>query len=275
MKSRSFNLRNSSALHSSVRRCSRLMSCVRYVFVPSLLFAMVLIVNSTTSAAAEEEIKTENAIINQVMWSEVAKSGRLPSEGELVDDAEQGSVIKIQRHAGSAQLVRLAAIDQPGIEVKQYMLRGRVRYENVDAIGYLEMWNVFPEPKKGSYFSRTLAPSGPLGKIEGSSPWRDVQLPFFINKADFPAPERLEINVYLPGKGTVWLSNLEVVELPASAMPGAGMTLAGIMMWVSILIGTMLLISVVATGLAYAMTKGRASKPVGDELRRMQAMDIG
>ncbi|MFO1066786.1 MAG: hypothetical protein U0892_23250 [Pirellulales bacterium] len=66
-----------------------------------------------------------------------------------------------------------------------------------------------------------------------------------------------------------------MVELPASAMPGAGMTLAGIMMWVSILIGTLLLISVVATGLAYAMTKGRASKPVGDELRRMQAMDIG
>ncbi|MFO1066787.1 MAG: hypothetical protein U0892_23255 [Pirellulales bacterium] len=176
------------------------MSCVRYVFVPSLLFAMVLIVNSTTSAAAEDDAKTENAIIKHVVWSEVAKSGRLPSEGELVDDAEQGSVIKIQRHTGSAQLVRLAAIDQPGIEVKQYMLRGRVRYENVDAIGYLEMWNIFPEPKKGSYFSRTLAPSGPLGKLEGARHSATCSYPSSSTRPTFLRPSVLKSTCIFPAK---------------------------------------------------------------------------
>ncbi len=126
--------------------------------------------------------------VTTVRWQELAKANKLPKEVSVVEEAGQGTVIKIERGENSPQLIELTTLEKPAIQGKAYALRGRIRYENVDAIGYVEMWNNFPEPKKGSYFSRTMAPSGPLGHLKGSSPWRELQIPFFINQPGFPAP---------------------------------------------------------------------------------------
>jgi hypothetical protein len=97
-----------------------------------------------------------------------------------------------------------------------YVVTGEVRYEGVQGQGFLEMWSVFAGG--GRYFSRTMDPSGPMGILTGSSDWRAFALPFYLNGV--APPERLEINVVLPGTGTVSVRNLRLGGL--ETIPHAG-----------------------------------------------------
>jgi hypothetical protein len=83
-----------------------------------------------------------------------------------------------------------------------------VRYEAVEAISYLELWNHFPDGSQ--YFSRTLGEFGAMQKLEGSSGWRPFALPFDATGA--PAPSRLVFNVVLAGRGGVELGPLKLLE---------------------------------------------------------------
>jgi uncharacterized membrane protein YphA (DoxX/SURF4 family) len=100
-------------------------------------------------------------------------------------------------------------IDRPPITKDPYALTGRVKYEGVEGTGYIEMWSHFGE--HGAFFSRTLMDHGPMQGLSGSSDWREFHLPFYRGP-DVPPPERLVINVVLPGLGTVYLSPLKLVE---------------------------------------------------------------
>jgi hypothetical protein len=111
---------------------------------------------------------------------------------------------------------RLLTIDRPRITAARYALRGSVRYEGVEREGYLEMWNLFPNG--GRFFSRSLAQEGPMQSLHGSSGWRPFVLPFF-NDAGAPPPSRLEVNVFLPGRGSVFLGPLELVQFGPSDNP--------------------------------------------------------
>jgi hypothetical protein len=114
---------------------------------------------------------------------------------------------------------RIFSLDAPGVTGDSYAITGRVAYDDVAGDGYLEMWSDFAEG--GRYFSRTLAASGPLAKLSGSSPERDFALPFFLTP-DAPRPSRLEVNVVLPGAGHVVVSDLRFVpDASAATVPGA------------------------------------------------------
>src|SRR5260370_38705318 len=81
------------------------------------------------------------------------------------------------------------------------------------------MWNHFRTAKPGSreekYFSRTLGESGPMRKITGTSKWREFKLPFDRTGAS-NAPVRLQFNLVLRGRGTVYLSPVKLVEYPGA-----------------------------------------------------------
>ena len=64
---------------------------------------------------------------------------------------------------------------------------------------------------EGQYFSRTLGDSGEMGKITGTRDWRNFTLPFDPTGASSP-PTRLEINLILPGHGTVYLTPVKLVR---------------------------------------------------------------
>lgn len=102
---------------------------------------------------------------------------------------------------------RLTVITAPGIQVDGYAIEGTVRYEAVDGTGYLEMWSYMADGSR--YFSRTLADSGPMASLIGDSPARPFELPFSLNGAD--GPQRVEVNVVLPSRGTVWVGPLTLV----------------------------------------------------------------
>lgn len=109
---------------------------------------------------------------------------------------------------GKPSAVTVLTIERPKIAGPRYAITGQVRYEGVDSPGYLELWNHFPDGSQ--YFSRTLAESGPMMKLQGTSGWRSFTLPFDATGA--PPPARLVVNVVLPGRGVVYLGPLKLTE---------------------------------------------------------------
>jgi hypothetical protein len=156
-------------------------------------------------------------------WDQLQKQGRI-SAGTVMPP-ESGSSdhrLKVENTTSSPLTVTVLTIDQPQIAGPRYSLSGRLRYENVDGAGYLEMWNYFPGGRQ--YFSRTLADQGPMMKIQGTSGWRSFVLPFDATGA--PQPTRLVVNVFLPSRGSVYLGPLELREESgaASGQRGDGTT---------------------------------------------------
>ncbi len=94
-----------------------------------------------------------------------------------------------------------------------YVVRGRIQYWNIEGIAYLEMWNILPDGSR--YFSRTLGEYGTMQRIQGLSGWREFELPFNLMNAK-PESVTLEINVVMPGKGTIELSGLTVSDIQTS-----------------------------------------------------------
>lgn len=167
-------------------------------FARAAAVAAVVAFAMSSSVAAQEPVM-------QINWATSA-----PASGQVVDGNAQVSA------DGSGGLFPLIAVNVPDLGRVGFSVRGRVRYSDVAGSGYLEMWSVFADG--GRYFSRTLGTEGPMAVVTGTSDWRPFELPFFLEGA--APPNRLEINVVLPGSGTVEIGPLEVVRL-AEAGSGA------------------------------------------------------
>lgn len=139
------------------------------------------------------------------------------------------TAVKIENTNNYRLQLTLATITNPKISTQYYAVQGEVRYDAVQGDGFLEMWNYFPPSKpglpEGEYFSRTLGESGEMGKISGTSGWRAFSLPFNSTGASGP-PTRLQINLILPGRGTIYLGPMKLVQysgVPAAGNTGPGM----------------------------------------------------
>jgi hypothetical protein len=117
----------------------------------------------------------------------------------------------------SPSTVHLLTIVQPAVTQPRYAVTGEVSYAGVEGEGFLEMWSHFQPAQPGlpsqRAFSRTLARSGRLGRISGSSGWRAFELPMDATGAT-GSLSRLELNLTLPGTGTVHVGPLTLVEYP-------------------------------------------------------------
>ena len=120
-----------------------------------------------------------------------------------ISGSVDGDAIRITGSAGPRSYP-LVTVDRPGVS-DRYAVEGRVRYAGVEGTAFLELWSVFADGSR--YFSRTLAATGPLQSITGSSGWRGFALPF---DAAGGRPVRLELNLVLPGRGTVWVGPLRL-----------------------------------------------------------------
>jgi hypothetical protein len=120
------------------------------------------------------------------------------------------SCLKVENSDGLPVQVALATLTNVAVTGRFYSVSGEVRCDGVEGDGYLEMWSVFPN---GRYFSRGLEPSGPMGKISRTSGWRPFFLPFDC-KGTGEKPAQLEINLVLPGRGTVYIGPIKFSENP-------------------------------------------------------------
>ena len=139
--------------------------------------------------------------------------------GELIS-VEGVSALKIENTNDTPLQVALFTVSKPPISNLTYAVTGRIKYENVRGDGYLEMWNYFPPLQpglpEGQFFSRTLGLSGEMGKITGTSDWRNFALPFDRTGASGP-PTHLDLNLLLPGRGTVYLGPFTLVQFSGRA----------------------------------------------------------
>jgi hypothetical protein len=168
------------------------------------------LVLGATGVLAEE-------VLQELSWSSLQQAGRIAAGAVLPPDGGRPfHRLRVETPPGQPALVRVLTIERPAITRSRYAITGLVRYEAVGKTGYLEMWNFFPGG--GQYFSRTLAETGPLRWLEGTSDWRPFVLPFF-NANNAPAPTRLTFGVTLPAGGRVDLGPLRLVQYDSGEDP--------------------------------------------------------
>ncbi len=185
------------------------------------------------SAAAGGE---PDKVLRRLSFTELQKSGALKS-GTVETGADSAGVLRLENATGQARLFPITTIENPGIAAQAFALRGRVRYENVTGTGYLELWTSYPSGAR--YFSRTLAETGPMQGLSGTSAWREFMLPF-NQTGTREQPDRLELNVALPGAGTVYLDGVELIENPAAAAAMSTAQLANIGVMAVCILGVLL-----------------------------------
>jgi hypothetical protein len=156
--------------------------------------------------------------LREIDLSNLRKQGKV-TIGEAIEPNAGCSFaqLRIQNLQGEKKTFAVLTISEPCITATSYALTGKVRYENIEGTGYLEMWNHFPDGKM--YFSRTLGDSGPMQSLSGSSDWRPFTLPFYINTPNLH-PTQLEFNVVLPGRGTVYLGPIKLVQFDKGQLAG-------------------------------------------------------
>lgn len=177
---------------------------------------VVLVVLSAGICAAGEAPKSPVATVD---WVKQQEAGALKS-GEVVTDHDGTSPrLKIVNTKTGTQSIPLCEIVSPAITTPSYAVRGKIRYEIVVGVGFLEMWNHFADA--GQYFTKTMDTSGPMGMVTGTSPEREFILPFHTLRQT-SAPTKLVINLVLNGPGTVEIGPLELVPIDEmTAMGGA------------------------------------------------------
>jgi hypothetical protein len=153
-----------------------------------LSVAVTFLVSMPAAAAAQTEID----------WASGDPLSGTVVDGELLLDIEEPGVYP------------LLVIEEPGVGPPRFTLDGTIRYEEVAGTAYLEMWTVLADESR--YFTRTLAESGPLGSMRGTSDTRPLSLPFELGEGG-PVPDRLEINLVTEGSGRFWLGPLTIVPI--------------------------------------------------------------
>jgi hypothetical protein len=152
----------------------------------------------------------------KISWSQLEREGRVKDAQVLPADARtRFETLQVVNPRSEPRSVTVLVLNQPRVTSSRYAVRGQVRYEQMEGTGYLEMWSFLTGG--GRYFTRTLAGVGPLASLTGSSPWRPFLLPFDTNGQG--AADRLIVNVVFGGRGTVFLSPLELIQYSGSEDP--------------------------------------------------------
>jgi hypothetical protein len=155
--------------------------------------------------------------LREYSWSALQAAGQVQI-GEIIPVGSKNTeeCLVIENRSGDHMAAQILTVDQPGITSAIYALRGSIKYEGIEGVGYLEMWSYFPGG--GRYFSRSLAGSGVMGSLRGSSGWRETVLPFSATGTP-DHPTRLVVNLVLPSKGRVWLSALKLYQYQTDEDP--------------------------------------------------------
>jgi len=161
--------------------------------------------------------------VRSIQWSDLQRQGKLPG-GLILPAGETAEFESLRLEvAEPGKTVALVTIENPGVDTAKFAVQGTIRYDDIEGAGYVELWVRFADGQR--FYTRTLADTGPLAAITGTSDWRMFSLPFdSLGRPDFPT--RLEVNLVLPQGGTVQLSGLRVVTLrddPRIPDPNAGL----------------------------------------------------
>ncbi len=144
-----------------------------------------------TPAWAEEPVL-------EVRWDALDKADGLLT-GKVLPGVP-GGALRVETDNDGPHNIVLWTVDAPPLkEGARWRIEGNVRYLNVSGEGHLIMMSKL---EGRDYVAKTVAPSGPLGRISGHSDWRRFVLPFDAQDKKTP-PEKLTLQLFLSGEGTV------------------------------------------------------------------------
>jgi hypothetical protein len=176
------------------------------VFVSYIFLVRSISPTSSSVGFAEDTLR-------EIKWSDPNLRGNV-TVGEVIEpNADCPFVqLKVQNTQEEKKTFSILTISDPYITSNRYSLTGMVKYEHVQFPGYLEMWSYFPNGEM--YSSRGQDDSGPMQSLTGSSNWRPFILPF--HNASGIRPIKLDFNIILPLRGTVYLGPLKLVQFEKS-----------------------------------------------------------
>jgi hypothetical protein len=157
-------------------------------------------------------------LVREYDWKQLAQRHELPG-GEIVP-MDGTWILKIENTKDTPLFFRLLTITNPPISKMVCAILGRVKFEQVQKENGIEgqmSWMVHfadkmvigsPYESGGFKFANTF-------DFSGTSDWTD--LVFSSDRAEYMglwsnAPPKLEISIYLPARGTVYLRPLQLVE---------------------------------------------------------------
>jgi hypothetical protein len=170
----------------------------------SLLVGVLTLLWTVSAAVADHQ---ESRVLR---WPELQGQGKLLG-GQVQSAGENGWQSLRIGNAGLAPMrCPIVTLDHLSPTSNNIAVEGQMQYEKVAGDAYLEMWTILPDGRR--FFTRTLAETGPLQKITGTSGWRSFSLPFsFLDQS--PKDVILEISIFMPGAGTVNIGPLRIVNL--------------------------------------------------------------
>jgi hypothetical protein len=122
--------------------------------------------------------------------------------------------------------------------------------------------------------------TGLMACISGSSGWREFSLPFMVNDESVPLPAQLQLNLVLPNKGVVWMSDVTLSECPLPSQMAANQSATPLTAaaafspsW-GLLIGLCLLVAILASLAGAGLLIFKQKRSQHNEMRRMEAMNI-
>lgn len=189
---------------------------------------IALAIGLATSLAGAE------VTVQEFSWSKLRDEERLVV-GQVVpaDSTTPFETLVVENTVSSPATFTVLVIENPGITSSNYAVRGRIAYEGVEekmlflegeewklqaveGSGDVEMWSCFPDGTRDS--SRTIGNSEALQYREGTSDWQEFEVRSRLGRKR-KRPDRLIINVVLPGKGKFRLGPLRLIEYGERDVP--------------------------------------------------------
>ena len=176
-----------------------------------LIAASSLLLFACSATATAEEV------VRDISWRKLNEAGKL-LDGQLQvnENPQAADALKVDSPENRPNVKRLLVLDRPELSKFRYAIVGEVAHENVTAGSHLEMWNTFSGGQM--YFTKSMAPSGPLKELGGTSDWRPFVLPFF-SAEEMGTPIRIELNVVFTAVGSVSLRAVRLVEYSDDESP--------------------------------------------------------
>jgi hypothetical protein len=163
---------------------------------------LAMLIATCLSAGCRQET------LRELDWSKNDRSG----DGQVLESgpATPFARLEIVNRYGTHRTYKIGTFTPPTFIEKRYAIVGRIRFQNVLKPGYIEVCHYYPNNTKNN--TRSDEMDGPGCVIEGSGGWQDFLMPFTRDVASLNNPERIDLALVMPGKGTVELGPIRLVE---------------------------------------------------------------
>ncbi len=148
----------------------------------------------------------DDALVTWFFWSKLKEEGKL-SVGEVVPPYGDKEQLKLSNSSNQPRIFQILSIPGEKIIKTALVLRGPLRPEKVQGIGYIWMQATYPDGRKYSVMA-TRGWQAYFFKETGEP--KRFYIEFFCPSNR--RPKTLDVFLSLPGPGTVYLSPLQLVN---------------------------------------------------------------